>query len=100
MLKYRSEIDDPNIFKLLTIVASLSISTSTLARSLSTFKNAFEKQYGRKSSNGLAQLYIHNLIIVNPEDVLDEITKKRLIRFSIVNFQFKKFILICNFINL
>ncbi|KAL4090644.1 hypothetical protein QTP88_025438 [Uroleucon formosanum] len=69
----------PNINKLLKILTTLPVSTSTPERSFSTLKRV--KTYLRNSMtedrlNGLTMLAIHKDVIVTPDEVLDEMAKK------------------------
>ncbi|KAF0714277.1 ribosome biogenesis protein TSR3 isoform X1, partial [Aphis craccivora] len=69
----------PNINKLLKILSTLPVSTSTPERSFSTLKRV--KTYLRNSMaedrlNGLSMLAIHKDVIVTPDEVLDEMAKK------------------------
>lgn len=70
----------PNVYKLLKIVATLPITTATAERSFSTLRRL--KTYLRNTMaenrlNGLAHLNIHRTIEVNPEEVLNELAKRK-----------------------
>lgn len=70
----------PNVKKLLQIFITLPVTTSTAERSFSNLK--FLKSYLRSTTgqdrlNGLALLYIYQEIELSPEDVLNELAKKK-----------------------
>ena len=80
LIKYCIESDYPNIYKLLTIVATLPITTASVERSFSTLrriKTYLRNTTGENRLNGLAQLNIHRHINIDVEDVLDELSKKK-----------------------
>ena len=70
----------PVIYKLLSILATLPVTTCTCERSFSSLK--FLKSYLRNSTgeerlNGLAMMFVHESVSVSEEEVLDELSLKR-----------------------
>ncbi|XP_025414908.1 52 kDa repressor of the inhibitor of the protein kinase-like [Sipha flava] len=75
----------PNIYKLLQILATLSVSTASSERSFSSLqriKTYLRNTMSEKRLNGLAMLSIHRSISVDAKEVLDELsTNKRRVDF-------------------
>jgi hypothetical protein len=70
----------PNIKILLQIYATLPVTTATGERSFSTLK--LTKSYLRNTMsenrlNGLAMMYIHSMIEINVEQVIDEFSRRK-----------------------
>lgn len=80
LLKHCTEIDYPNIYKLLTIVATIPITTATPERSFSTLrrlKTYLRNTMGENRLNGLALLNIHREIVVTTDEILDKLSEKK-----------------------
>lgn len=80
LLNNCNEYDFPNVYKLLKIMITLPITISTAERSFSTLrrlKTYLSNTMSENRLNGLAQMNIHKQIKINPEEVLDQLAKKK-----------------------
>ncbi|CAI6373212.1 unnamed protein product [Macrosiphum euphorbiae] len=70
----------PNIYKLLQILATLPVSTSSNERTFSNLKRIktyLRNTIGEKRLNGLAMMCIHKDLQLTTDEVLDELAKKK-----------------------